>query len=109
MLTVLSDTMYLSISCRKSTPPQNRHLLISNSKQSVGDFVGELTFYNSSINTFSEIKSHARTRDARSRALSLEKGLALDPFPRSIPSQNQFVSQFCGAVGSQGSKMRTRN
>ena len=31
----LSDTMYLIISCKKSTPPQNRQLnmFISNSKQ----------------------------------------------------------------------------
>ena len=43
---VLSHRMYLSISFRKSTPPQNRqlHILISGSKQYVADFVGELTF-----------------------------------------------------------------
>ena len=42
----LSDTMYLLISFRKSTSPQNRQLniLISTSKQLVDDFVGELTF-----------------------------------------------------------------
>jgi len=38
--------MYLLISFRKSTPPQNRQLniLVSDSKQKVDDFVGELTF-----------------------------------------------------------------
>ena len=43
--TTLYDTLCLSISFRKSTPPQNRQLefLISNSKQQVDDFVGELT------------------------------------------------------------------
>ena len=42
----LSDTMYLSISFRKSTPPQNRqlHILIRNSVHYVDDFVGELAF-----------------------------------------------------------------
>ena len=44
--TCLSDTMHLSISFRKLTPPQNRHIdvWISNSEQQVGDFVGELSF-----------------------------------------------------------------
>jgi len=44
----LFDTMYLSISFRKSRPPQNRRLnvLMSNSQQQVDDFVGELTFLN---------------------------------------------------------------
>ena len=42
----LSHRMYLLISFTESTPPQNRQLniLISNSKQPVDDFVGELTF-----------------------------------------------------------------
>jgi len=46
LLAFLSDTMYLLISFRMSTPPQNRQLniLIGNSKQYVDDFVGELTF-----------------------------------------------------------------
>ena len=40
----------------KSTPPQNLQLntLISVSKQQVDDFVGELTFYNHSIDTLCE-------------------------------------------------------
>ena len=44
----LSDKMYLSFSFRKSTPPQNRQLiiLIGNSKQQVGNFVGESTLQN---------------------------------------------------------------
>ena len=43
---VLSDTMYLLISLRESTPPQNRqiNILFSNSKQQDGTFVGELAF-----------------------------------------------------------------
>ena len=43
---LLSDTMCLLISIRKSTPQQNRQLdiLISNSEQQVDHFVGELTF-----------------------------------------------------------------
>ena len=42
----LSDTMYLSMSFRKSTPPENRQLnvSISNSKQLVDDCVGKVTF-----------------------------------------------------------------
>ena len=42
---VLSDTMCSSIIFRKSTPPQDRQpsIYISDSKQSVDDFVGELT------------------------------------------------------------------
>ena len=42
----LSGIMYLLIGFRKSNPPRNRQLdiLISNSKQHVDDFVGELTF-----------------------------------------------------------------
>ena len=42
----LLDTLYLLISSRKSTPPQSRQLniLISNSKEQVDDFAGELTF-----------------------------------------------------------------
>ena len=57
-LPTLSDTMYLLISFRKSTPPQNRQLniLIGNSKRSVDEFVGELTFKNSWLNTFCEIR-----------------------------------------------------
>ena len=41
-----SDMMYLLISFRKSTPPQNRQLNIvtKNSKQQVDDFVVKLTF-----------------------------------------------------------------
>ena len=41
----LSDTLYILITLRMSTPPQNRQLntLISNSEQQVDDFVGELT------------------------------------------------------------------
>ena len=41
-----SDTMCLLIRLRKPTPPRNCQLdiSISNSKQSVDDFVGELTF-----------------------------------------------------------------
>ena len=41
----LSEKMSLSITCRKSTPPQKRQLniSISNSKQSVDDFVVDLT------------------------------------------------------------------
>ena len=40
------DKMYLLISLRKSTPPQKYQLniLISNIKQQVDNFVGELTF-----------------------------------------------------------------
>ena len=43
---LLSHRMYLLISFRKSTPPQNRQLdiLISKSEQSVDDFRGGLTF-----------------------------------------------------------------
>ena len=42
----LSDTMHLSFSFRKATPPQNRQLdiLISNGNQYVNDFVGDFTF-----------------------------------------------------------------
>ena len=42
----VSDTLYSSISFRKSIPPQNRQLNvpISDSKQQVDDFVGDLTF-----------------------------------------------------------------
>ena len=45
-LATFSGTMYLSISFRKSTPPQERQLciFICNSKQRVDDSVGELTF-----------------------------------------------------------------
>ena len=44
----LFDTMYLSISFRKSTPPKHRQLniFIINSNQQVQNFVGELTFLN---------------------------------------------------------------
>ena len=44
--TQLSDTMHLSISFRKSNPPQNRQLdsLISINRQQVDGFVEELTF-----------------------------------------------------------------
>jgi hypothetical protein len=47
-LATLSHTMYASKDFRKSTPPRNRqlHVLISNSKQQVGDFVGGVTFWN---------------------------------------------------------------
>ena len=46
---ILFHSMYLLINLRKSTTPQNRqpiepNILISNSKQLVDDFVGELTF-----------------------------------------------------------------
>ena len=43
---LLSHTMYLLIDVRKSTPPQNRQLivLISVIEQHVVDFVEELTF-----------------------------------------------------------------
>ena len=43
---LLSHSMYLLNCFRKSTPPQNRQLFvsISNSKRSLDDFVGELTF-----------------------------------------------------------------
>ena len=43
---VSSDTMYLLISFRKSTPPQNLQLnaLNSNSEQDGDDIWGELTF-----------------------------------------------------------------
>jgi len=42
----LSHGMYLLLSFRRSPPPQNRKLdiLISDSKQKVDDFMGELTF-----------------------------------------------------------------
>ena len=45
---ILSDAMYLFISSRKPTPPQNSqiHISISTSKQYIDDFVGELTFQN---------------------------------------------------------------
>ena len=44
--TNLSDAMYLSISLKKSTPPQKRELdnLISNSEHKVHDLMVELTF-----------------------------------------------------------------
>ena len=44
----LSHRMYSLIGFRKSTSTQNRTLdiLISNSKQQIDDFVGELTFQN---------------------------------------------------------------
>jgi hypothetical protein len=44
--TLLSHTMYSSISFGKSTPPQNRrhYVSTSTSKQQAGNFVGELTF-----------------------------------------------------------------
>jgi len=44
----LFDTMYLFISFGESTPLQNRqfNILIGYGKQQVGDFVGQLTFYN---------------------------------------------------------------
>jgi hypothetical protein len=43
-----SDTTYLSIGFRKSTPSQNidLNILIRNSQQSVENNVGELTFSN---------------------------------------------------------------
>ena len=57
----LSHTMDSLLSFRKSTPSQNRQLdiLISDSKQYVDDFVGGLTFQNSSINTFCEMSFDA--------------------------------------------------
>ena len=47
---------YLLISLRKSNPPQDRRLniLISNSKQKIDYFWGELTFENQLTNTFCE-------------------------------------------------------
>ena len=55
---ILSHTMYQSNCFRKPTPPQNRQLniWIRNSKQSVNDFVGELTFWNHLIDTFCEMR-----------------------------------------------------
>ena len=43
---ISSDTLYLSVSFRESTPPQNRQLniSISDSEEQVDDFLGELTF-----------------------------------------------------------------
>jgi len=54
----LSHRMSLLISFMKSTPPQNCQLdiLISNIKQYVDDFVGELAFQNQSIYIFGEMK-----------------------------------------------------
>ena len=42
----LSHRMYLLISLRKSTPPQNRQLIVENSslKHEVDSFMGELTY-----------------------------------------------------------------
>ena len=42
----LLDTMYLLISFRRSTPPQNcqLHILIRNSERYIDDFVGKWTF-----------------------------------------------------------------
>ena len=56
---ILSATMYQSISFRKSSPPHDRQLdmLISNGKQQVDNYWGELTFQNRSIDTFCEMKS----------------------------------------------------
>ena len=60
-LSRLADTMYLLLSVRESTAPQNRQLEIStsNSKQKVDDFLGELTFKNHSIHILCEISLHA--------------------------------------------------
>ena len=54
----VSHSMYYSDDLRKSTPSQKRQLdtSISNSKQQVDDFVGELTFWNYFINTLCEMK-----------------------------------------------------
>ena len=72
----LSDTPYLCMSSRKSTPPQNRQLdiLISKNKQSVADFV---TFYNSFIHTFCEIKMVSRYQEAIDKGY--KKALSLEP------------------------------
>ena len=45
-LALSSDTMHLSVGLEKSTPPQNRQLivLVRGSRQYVDDFVWELTF-----------------------------------------------------------------
>jgi len=55
---ILSDKICLLIRFRKSTPPQNRQVKssISGGKQYVDNFVGELSLYNKSINTFCEIR-----------------------------------------------------
>ena len=44
----LSHRMYVSVNFRKSTPPQNRQLILNQdeSKYKVDGFVGELTFSN---------------------------------------------------------------
>ena len=56
--TLSSNTMFLSISSRESNPPQNRQLniSISNSEHQIDDFLGELSFCNSLVNTFCEVR-----------------------------------------------------
>ena len=59
---ISSYTMYLSICCRKSTPPQNRqlNLLSSNSKQQVDGLEGVLTASNHLMNILCEMTSVGR-------------------------------------------------
>ena len=55
---ILSHRMYSSISLSKSTPPQNRQLIVYHywSGQWVDDFRGELIFYNYSNNSLCEME-----------------------------------------------------
>ena len=54
--------LYSFIGFDKSTPPQNRQLIVyyHQSKYSVDDFVGESTFENHSINTLCEMRAGIR-------------------------------------------------
>jgi hypothetical protein len=59
--------MYQLDGFSKSNPPQNRQLivLITDSKQLVDDFVGELTFQNHQINALCQIKALSEARPSR--------------------------------------------
>ena len=59
-VTSLSHRMHFFV--RKSTPPQNRQLNICNSQQEVDDFVGELPFENSLMNTLCQLNPHPQSQ-----------------------------------------------
>jgi len=54
----VSDTMHSFIGFRYLTAPQIRQLTIPMSTSKQNNFVGELTFWNSLMNTFCEMKGH---------------------------------------------------
>ena len=72
--TISSHIMYLLISLRKSTPPQNRqpNIFISNRRQYVDDFGVDLIFSNPLLGTFCEISFLSNQPRSRCRTYLTE-------------------------------------